>query len=237
MPFKAIKQSTASQMVVEQILDSLKTEEFKPGEKLPSQMDLAKMFNVGRSSIREAIKSLDALGYLEIIQGKGTSFKKDIPSDKAYLSGLKDALEEATLLDLMKIGMILECYAAELAADSANPKHIQQLKEAIESIQVSENDRKNFIEMDLRFHFALAQATGNIAICEILKLLLEKVHRHHLIYFAISSETRKRTIATANQILSCILKGDAKKASACMRDHLDAMMDELKNVAPEGKVK
>jgi GntR family transcriptional repressor for pyruvate dehydrogenase complex len=237
MLFKAIKQSTASQMVVEQILDSLKTREFKPGEKLPSQMDLAKMFNVGRSSIREAIKSLDALGYLEVSQGKGTFFKNDIMSDKPSMSELKYALETATLLDLMRIRMVLECYAAELAADSANPKHIQQLEEAIKGIQDSEDDRKNFIEADLRFHHALAQTTDNMVLCEILKLFLEKVHRHYLIYYAISSETRKRTIETANQILSCILKSDTKKASACMRDHLDAIMDELKNVAPEGKVK
>jgi GntR family transcriptional repressor for pyruvate dehydrogenase complex len=61
-------------MVVEQILDSLKTGEFSPGEKLPFQMNLADMFEVGRSSVREAIKALDAMGYLEVIQGRGTFF-------------------------------------------------------------------------------------------------------------------------------------------------------------------
>ena len=63
-------------MVVEQILDSLKTGEFSPGEKLPSQMNLADMFEVGRSSVREAIKALDAMGYLEVIQGRGTFLKR-----------------------------------------------------------------------------------------------------------------------------------------------------------------
>ncbi|MGD9361167.1 MAG: GntR family transcriptional regulator, partial [Desulfobacterales bacterium] len=66
MPFKAIEKSTASRMVVEQILDSLNTGEFKAGEKLPSQMDLADMFRVGRSSVREAIKALDVMGYLDV---------------------------------------------------------------------------------------------------------------------------------------------------------------------------
>jgi GntR family transcriptional repressor for pyruvate dehydrogenase complex len=74
MPFKAIEKSTASRMVVEQILDSLKTGEFSPGEKLPFQMNLADMFEVGRSSVREAVKALDFMGYLEVIQGRGTFF-------------------------------------------------------------------------------------------------------------------------------------------------------------------
>lgn len=81
MPFKAVEKSTASRMVVEQILDSLKTGEFKLGEKLPSQKDLADLFSVGRSSVREAIKALDAMRYLDVIQGKGTFFKKDISSE------------------------------------------------------------------------------------------------------------------------------------------------------------
>jgi GntR family transcriptional repressor for pyruvate dehydrogenase complex len=73
-PFKAIEKSTASRMVVEQILDSLKTGEFSPGEKLPFQMNLADMFEVGRSSVREAVNALDFMGYLEVIQGRGTFF-------------------------------------------------------------------------------------------------------------------------------------------------------------------
>ena len=108
MPFKAIEKSTASRMVVEQILDSLKTGEFRPGEKLPSQMDLADMFGVGRSSVREAIKALDAMGYMEVIQGKGTFFKKDISSDDITLSALKNVLDSVTFSDLMKARVILE---------------------------------------------------------------------------------------------------------------------------------
>ena len=160
-------------MVVEQILDSLRTGEFKLGEKLPSQKDLADMFGVGRSSVREAIKALDAMKYLDVIQGKGTFFKKDFPSDDQSLTDLKNALDSVAFSDLMKARVILECNAVELAAASVDPNHIHGLQEAVKKLQESEEDREKFIRIDLAFHLALAEATNNIVIYEMMKLLLD----------------------------------------------------------------
>jgi GntR family transcriptional repressor for pyruvate dehydrogenase complex len=227
MPFKAVEKSTASRMVVEQILDSLKAGEFKLGEKLPSQKDLADLFGVGRSSVREAIKALDTMKYLDVIQGKGTFFKKDIPSDDQSLTNLKNALDSVAFSDLMEARVILESNAVELAAASADPKHIHGLQESVKKLQESEEDREKFIKIDLAFHLALAEATNNIVIYEMMKLLLERVHNHHLVYFGISSEMREKTILTANQILSYIIKAEGKKGAACMRRHLSLVKEVL----------
>jgi GntR family transcriptional repressor for pyruvate dehydrogenase complex len=237
MPFKAVEKSTASRMVVEQILDSLKTGEFRTGEKLPSQMDLADMFRVGRSSVREAIKALDTMGYLEVIQGKGTFFKKDISSDDITLSDLKTVLDSVNFSDLMKARVILECNAVELAAASADPIHIHGLQEAVKKLQESEEERGKFIKIDLAFHLALAEATNNIVIYEMMKLLLEKVHNHHIVFFGISSEMRQETIVTANQILSYIIKKEGKKGAACMRRHLNIIKEVLVTGETPNKLK
>lgn len=228
MEFNAINKITASRMVVEQIFDKLKAGEIKPGDKLPSQMELAKLFRVGRTSIREAIKALDAMGYIDVIQGKGTFFKKNISSDGLYLIGLKKALEVVSLADLMKTREVLECRAAELASKSADPKNLQRLQEAIKILNQTEYGKK-FMEADLGFHVSLAEASGNILLCEILKLLVEKVHRHHLIYFSISSILVKKTKDTANQILSHIIRGEGENAAACVRYHLSVVDDALKD--------
>jgi GntR family transcriptional repressor for pyruvate dehydrogenase complex len=222
-------------MVVEQILDSLNTGEFKAGEKLPSQMDLADMFRVGRSSVREAIKALDVMGYLDVVQGRGTFFKKDIPSDDQSLTDLRNALDSVAFSDLMKARVILECSAVELAAASVDPNLIHGLRESVKKLQESEEDREKFIKIDLAFHLALAEATNNIVIYEMMKLLLEKVHNHHLVYFGISSEMREETILTANQILSYIIKREGRKAAACMRRHLNIIIDAL--ITAESSIK
>jgi GntR family transcriptional repressor for pyruvate dehydrogenase complex len=227
MPFKAVEKSTASRMVVKQILDSLRTGEFKLGEKLPSQKDLADLFGVGRSSVREAIKALDAMEYLNVIQGRGTFFKRNIPSDAQSLTDLKNALDSVAFSDLMKARVILECSAVELAAASVDPNQIHCLQESVKKLQESEEDREKFIKIDLAFHLALAEATNNIVIYEMMKLLLEKVHNHHLVYFGITSGMREKTIATANQILSYIIKGEGKKGAACMRRHLSLVKEVL----------
>jgi GntR family transcriptional repressor for pyruvate dehydrogenase complex len=233
MQFSAITKITASRMVVEQILDKIKSGEIKPGDKLPSQMELTKLFQVGRTSIREAIKALDAMGYLDVIQGKGTFFKKIISFDDLYFIGLKKALEAVNLTDLMCTREVLECKAAELASISPDPKKLQHLQEAIKKLSQIEGETKSFIEADLEFHFALAEASGNILLCEILKLIIEKVHRHHLIYFSISSILYKKTIDTANKILYHIIKGDGENAAACVRYHLTVVSDALKDTVSE----
>jgi len=228
MEFNAINKVTASRMVVEQIIDKLKAGEIKPGDKLPSQMELTKVFRVGLSSIREAIKALDAMGYVDVIQGKGTHFKKNISSDSLYLIGLEKALEVVDVHDLMKTREVIECSAAELASKSPDPIKLQRLQEAIKTLNQAEYG-KNFIEADLGFHIALAEASSNLLLCEILKLLVEKVHRHHLIYFSVSSALVKKTKDTANQILSHIIRGEGNKAAACVRHHLNVVDEALED--------
>jgi DNA-binding FadR family transcriptional regulator len=114
-----------------------------------------------------------------------------------------------------------------LAAASVDPNHIRGLQKAVKKLQESEEDREKFIKIDLAFHLALAEATNNIVIYEMMKLILEKVHHHHLVYFGISSEMREKTIFTANQILSPIIQGDGKKGAACMRRHLSLVKEVL----------
>ena len=228
MEFKAINKITASRMVVEQILEKLKAGDIKPGDKLPPQVELAKIFGVGLSSIREAIKALDAMGYVDIIQGKGTHFKANISSDYLYLIGLKKALEIVSVKDLMKTREVIECRAAELASKSGDINKLQGLQNAIKVLDQAEHG-KNFLEADLGFHMALAEASDNILLCEILKLLVEKVHRHHLVYFSISSTLVKKTKDTAKQILGHIIKGQGENAAACVRYHLSVVDDALKD--------
>jgi len=215
-------------MVVEQFLNKIKAGEIKPGDKLPSQLELAKLFRVGRTSIREAIKALVATGYLDVIQGKGTFLKKNISSDSLYFIGIKKALEIVSLKDLMKTREVIECSAAELASKSADMDKLQRLQKAIKILDQAEHG-KNFLEADLGFHIALAEASDNLLLCEILKLLVEKVHRHHLVYFSISSRLVKKTKDTAKQILGHIIKGEGENAASCVRYHLSVVDDALED--------
>ena len=80
--FNAVQLKSAPGALAEQIIQQIEAGKLKPGTVLPSQRDLAKMFKVGLGSVREAIKILDVMGYLEVIRGKGTFVSQDVLSSK-----------------------------------------------------------------------------------------------------------------------------------------------------------
>ena len=126
MEFDTIQKSSTPQMIVEQILKRLNTGELKPGDKLPPERELTKMFGVGRSSIREAIRALVVMGYLEVLQGKGTFIKANLPAVGLAALDMGHVLEAATLFDLMEAREILESKVVELASERADKKDIGQ---------------------------------------------------------------------------------------------------------------
>ncbi|NNG00203.1 MAG: FadR family transcriptional regulator, partial [Desulfobacteraceae bacterium] len=179
MAFEMIQKSTAPQMVVEQMLEKVKSGDIQPGGQLPPQRELAVMFGVGRSSIREALNALAVMGYIDVVQGKGTFVRTDIPHDDPPLSQLTRAMAVGSLLDLMEVRELLECKSVELAADRAEEKQLHRLDRIVDTMEARLADYKAFLDADLKFHYALAEATGNIVICEMMKLLAEKVSWHH----------------------------------------------------------
>ena len=236
MKFETIQRSSAPEMVVDQILDSLKRGELKPGDKLPSERNLASMFGVGRSSVREATKALIVMGCLEAHQGKGTFVSEDFLDRGQSASEFLEALEAVTIFNLMEAREILECKAIELATKRADKKYIERLKLTAEALESCGDDNKSFYEADLDFHFALAEGTNNLVITELMKLLVRKVLKYHSKFMATTSETREKTIATANQILIHIIDENGEKAAECMRDHLNVVNAALKDVICEGQI-
>lgn len=231
MEFELIQRNTTPSMIVEQILNSLESGKLKLGDKLPPERELSKMFGVSRSSVREAITALTIMGYLEVIQGKGTFLCNTLPASKQNISELEHVISEAApLFDLMEARETLECQAARLAAERAEEKHIHKLEDAIHSMESSENDINAFFNADLDFHITLTEASSNVVIVEMMKLMLDKLHNNNTDFLATSYETKERTICTAKQILAFVVSGEGDKAAECMKSHLGLVDSKLKNV-------
>ena len=102
MQIELIRADSAPEKVVKQILKNLETGNMQPGEQLPTQEKLAEIFGVGRSSIREATNALAIMGYLKIIQGKGTFISEKLPADSSARVSDKDFLADANLFNLVE---------------------------------------------------------------------------------------------------------------------------------------
>jgi GntR family transcriptional repressor for pyruvate dehydrogenase complex len=237
MGFEAIRKSTAPEMVVQQILDKLEKGELEPGGQLPSQRELAQLFGVGRSSVREATNALVVMGYLEVTQGRGTFIRKDPPGTGPSTARLQTALAAGNIFDLMEARELLECKSCHLAAERAEEGRIRPMEQALQKArEAAMDDYQSFLDADLDFHYALAEATENDVICEMMKLLIEKVLDHHARFRTtyLSANFRAFSIETAARVIASVRAGDGDQAAEWMHQHLNAINEELKDIIPEG---
>jgi GntR family transcriptional regulator, transcriptional repressor for pyruvate dehydrogenase complex len=232
MAFETVRRRSAPEMVVEQIIDRIAGGELAPGTQLPAQRDLAQMLGVGRSSVREAINALVVMGYLEPQQGKGTFIKKVLPASDPGIEKLAAAFSAGSIFDLMEARALLECRSAVLAAERADAAQIRNLKDAMVQVVATESDYTIFLDADIQFHAAVAEAAGNMVLCELTKLVLEKVVAHHkgLKTTLLPPAYRDVSIRTAARVVEAIEAGDGDAAAHWMAQHLVAIRDELKNI-------
>jgi GntR family transcriptional repressor for pyruvate dehydrogenase complex len=230
MEIEQVKSSSAPERVVKQFLKNLETGEMQPGQKLPTQEQLAAMFGVSRSSIREAMNALAMMGYLEIIQGRGSFIRKDLPSDNLPRSLLTDFFEKANLFHLMEIREVLECYAAEKAAVIANEENLAFLRKSVNIFEDSRNDFQAYVAADLDFHIALANAANLPEIGDLVKAIHKIVNRKLPVIFATSKQEKiVKSIDTAKQIAAYVMSSEGKQAARCMRNHLNTLRENLKD--------
>jgi GntR family transcriptional regulator, transcriptional repressor for pyruvate dehydrogenase complex len=231
--FKEIKSKNLSREIVNQVIDSIKNNSLKVGDRIPSEIELTNIFKVSRGTIREAMKSLENFGLIEIKKGKGT-FVTNINIDfflKKLMPFLVVSKEE--LIKFLDIRILLEVYGIEEAVKNANERDIElieaELSESKKEFDHMKNKDKdfeesyrNYIEHDINFHILIGESTKNT----ILSKLLESVR---LVYFEqqirgvknVSFLPEKGYLAH-KKILEAIKNKDIEKAKSEMRKHIES---------------
>lgn len=209
------------QILTNYLTDAIISGELKPGDKMPSERMLSATFGTGRSTIREALKVLDALGLINILPGQGTFIA--LESNDFYVSPFSWTLfigQKGTvhLLDMRKI---LEMETARLAArctDKAAKEELEiqyrRMNDAYESA-----DFQGFLDSDLDFHLAIARCSGN----PIVENLLQTSRRllSHISQSGMMSVVQIDEVAAEhNAIYTAIVNGDEAAAVRTMESHL-----------------
>ncbi len=233
MTYTTVKRSSTPELVMQQILRSIESGALRPGEKLPTEQQLIEMFGVGRSTVREATATLSMMGYLRSVQGKGVFVRDDLDPVKAAGLALEDIQAAATVIDLVEIREILECNGVRLAAGRANPQDLQRIQDAIAGMKHSVGDLNRFTEHDFAFHIALARASGNRMLLEMMKQIVDRVHGVYEKYKPGALFQRDKAVLTAERVGACIASGEGRKAARAMRAHLNLVTAEIKRRLPE----
>ena len=170
---------TVVESIVEQIVRQIQIGRLKPGDKLPSERQLIDMLGVGRSSIREALQGLAAIGLVESRAGQGTFVNQNIHLLMPDLEnpGLSANLQREMRLNLIEARRLVEVDIVELAAQRASPEHITQLQTLFERYRVAVSARAfaQAARANYDFHITLAQMGHNPFLAPMLDHLLRIV--------------------------------------------------------------
>jgi len=220
--FEAIPRNKVYQEVARQ-LERRITEELKPGDLLPPERELARMLGVSRSSVRDAIRSLELMGLLEPRQGIGTVVCNPAA---AAANPLADALLEKrkTVADLLDVRKMIEPPLAHRAALRISSDEIANMEDILLRQETNVRAGELGIEEDSQFHYAIAMASDNAAILKVVDVLMDMLRETR--ERSLQAEGRQeKSLAGHYRILSALKRGDAAAAEAAMRRHLREVED------------
>ncbi|MFC3160415.1 DNA-binding transcriptional regulator, FadR family [Chryseobacterium arachidis] len=176
-----IQRKTLAEEVAERLFEGISDDEYAIGEKLPIEPELMKIYGVGRSSIREAIKILSIKGILNVQQGVGTF----VVSKNAEES-LESQMNKAELEEVQEVRSLLDSKIAAKAALNRTEKDLATIKNYLNLRNqfAEENKASECYEADINFHLAIAEACGNKLLKEIYKVATKHIMssfrtRHH----------------------------------------------------------
>lgn len=238
--FETVKPNKVSEHIIEQIRKAIFEGQLKPGDKLPSERELVKNFKVSKATLREAIRSLEVLGFLEIRKGaSGGSFVTEVDMEKArdcFTNFLH--FKNLSLKDLSEVRLLLEPHIAEKAALGINEEDLKQLEELLRECDyvlrhnIPIESRKNEVE----FHRIIASVTGN----PILMFILDFVENLLIDTKEIlqpSREFSQKVQKAHRRIYKALLERNGKKARAEMVKHVREVEQDLIALQKERRIK
>lgn len=173
MEYSRVQTKKIYELVAEQIRDRIQRGEVKAGERLESVEQLAKRFQVGRSTIREALSALRAMGLVDIRQGEGTFVTRYDLSRLAEPIGDFIKINKKEMLEFFEVRKIIESGAASIAAQKRTPEHLLAMKAALASM-ASATGGDNLGEVaDANFHIAIAEATQNAVLLKMMNQIAD----------------------------------------------------------------
>jgi GntR family transcriptional repressor for pyruvate dehydrogenase complex len=227
--YKMIQTSRLYEQIVQQIEESILKGALNPGDQLPAERELAHQFGVSRTAVREAVKALREKGLVEAHPGRGT-FVTDGTSHSIRQTLdwiLRTGLEEGTA-HVVEVREILEPEIAALAASRADDDAIASMREPVAVMDHAYRDPEAFIEADLDFHLALAEAAGNPLILSLIDSIVAVLREQRMRIFKVEGGP-ERGQYHHKRILDAIEHRDPQAAREAMRAHLQQVREDSRH--------
>ncbi|MDR1388635.1 MAG: FadR family transcriptional regulator [Treponema sp.] len=217
--FETLQHKRIYEEVVEIIIRQIRSGALKVGQKLPPERVLSEEMGVSRTSLREALRSLESMGYIYSVTGGGNYVNSvSIENVLSPLTAMM-AQDKKLAADIIDVRLHLEVHMAELAAKNATKQQVSQIYGAILEMQSEVESGGNGIRGDNQFHMEIARASQNRAFAIITELVGELLEESRKATLDIPGQPA-RTIEDHLTIFEAIKNGDPVRASAAMEAHL-----------------
>ncbi|RRD95483.1 FadR family transcriptional regulator [Clostridiales bacterium COT073_COT-073] len=225
-----IKSKLLAEQIEEQIYHFILDTPFKVGDKLPNEFILAEKFEVGRSTIREAVRLLAAKGVLEVRHGAGTYVISTTPFDLDPL-GLQRIEDKIGLaMDLADVRMLLEPGIAEMAATKATDEDIATLKRLCDVVEQKIKKGEEYMKEDIAFHTAVAASAKN----KVLEQLIPVIDTAVMMFVNVThKKLTNETILTHRAVVDAIADRDPIGARSAMMMHMTYNREMIKKIKKE----
>lgn len=217
---KPVVRVTLGEQVALQIATMISSGRWKDGDRLPSEAELCKMLHIGRSTLREALRSLAFVGMVRMKAGEGTYVAHAPPKllERIFAHGML-ATEQA-VTDLCDTRVLLETELAALCAQKATATELDQLDSLIREMALRVNGPDtDFLKVDLDFHLQIADASKNEVMAQLLRTIRQLLEEY-IVKSLQLTKAQQLALEGHVRIFEALKQHDSRKARATMREHL-----------------
>lgn len=236
--FKSLKRKLLPDMVVDQIKEMMADGRLREGDRIPSEIELAEQFAVGRTTVREAIKALCLIGVMERTNN-GTYVSSQLPIFNGEPLTYKLLMQGKTKSEVYEARWALEGELASLAALRASEEDMSILSKAIERAEAAlqAGDHDAYLQADMDFHNSLADAAGNSIMFELYSVVYEIMLRGYeqISHFTDQKEVQLWGIKNHKRILEAIRCRNPREARQAARKPMKEMLEKLAHVSEQSE--
>ncbi|MFT8319758.1 MAG: FadR/GntR family transcriptional regulator [Bacillus sp. (in: firmicutes)] len=213
------------------IEDGINNGKYQIGEKLPSERELSKYYNISRNVIRESVKLLKEKGLVEVVQGKGSYVAHHYSAN--LIGNVKRIMKynNGKLQDIVEIREMLEQKIGELAVDRATNEQINHLETIVDRMKEEIDNSKQIAALDLEFHITLAKCTQNPLFLELMNTISVLLDETIYLLMTMFPQTKKDGISHHEQIVKAIKSRDKNLVKMLITEHLLLVRNEMEQVS------
>jgi len=228
--YKVVQTLRLYEQIVQQIEDSILKGALQAGAQLPAERDLAHQFGVSRTAVREAMKTLREKGLVEAYAGRGTFVTNgSARSMRQTLDRVMRGDPSEGAVQLVEVREILEPEIAALAAQRSDEDARSSMRESIAVMDAARLDAEAFIEGDLDFHLALAEAAANPLILSLIDSIVSLLREQRMRTYYIEGGA-ERGQYHHKRIMEAIDHRDPQGAREAMRAHLRQVREDSQQI-------